>query len=154
MNNTSSSPQHQLLDATSYKRLFFFWKHRRTIPISSLLKRTMGKPWLSLSEQQLDELSLDEEASSEGQQQPSSRPQCLSGPAHEILLVLVAAFTGASFLLLQRATMVLTDTIRHSLQLDMSDMSWMSASSGYVLCIVWVPNAIYKFVSNFGVPSV
>lgn len=114
----------------------------------------MGKPWLSLSEQHLDELSLDEEASSEGQQQPSSRPQCLSGPAHEILLVLVAAFTGASFLLLQRTTMVLTDTIRHSLQLDMSDMSWMSASSGYVLCTGWIPNAIYKSVSNFCVPSV
>lgn len=102
----------------------------------------MGKPWLSLSEPQLDELSLDEEASSEGQQQPSSRPQCLSGPVHEILLVLVAASTGASFLLLQRATMVLTDTIRHSLQLDMSNMSWMSASSGYVLCTAWVPDAI------------
>lgn len=103
----------------------------------------MGKPWLSLSEQQLDELSLDEEASSEGHQQPSSRPQCLSGPAHEVLLVLVAAFTGASFLLLQRATMVLTDTIRHSLQLDLSDMSWMSASSGYVPCTVWRSGTIY-----------
>ncbi|KAJ4396602.1 hypothetical protein N0V93_000823 [Gnomoniopsis smithogilvyi] len=101
----------------------------------------MGKPWLSLSEQQLDDLCLDDESDSEGQQESTSRPQCLFGPVHEILLVVIAAFTGASFLLLQRTTMVLTDTVRHSLLLDMSEVSWMSAGSGLTGAIFLLPIA-------------
>lgn len=89
----------------------------------------MAKLWLSLSEQ-MDDIHLDDDARAEKGRHPSTRPDSLSGPVHEILLVLVAAFIGASFLLLQRATMVITDTIRRSLLLNMSDVSWMSASSG------------------------
>ncbi|KAJ4422685.1 hypothetical protein N0V82_002689 [Gnomoniopsis sp. IMI 355080] len=101
----------------------------------------MGKPWVSLYEQELDDLCLDDEAGTEGQQKLSTRPLCLSGPVHEVLLVVIAAFTGASFSLLQRATMVLTDTVRHSLLLDMSDVSWMSASSGLTAAIFLLPIA-------------
>lgn len=104
----------------------------------------MGKPWLSLYEQELEDLCLDDEAGSKGQHKLSTRPLCLSGMVHEILLVVIAAFTGASFLLLQRATMVLTDTVRHSLLLDISDVSWMSASSGYVSCTAHIPFQIQK----------
>lgn len=99
----------------------------------------MGKPWLNSSEQQLDDVYLDDEACVEGQQKTSGRPPCFSGLVHEVLLVVVAAFTGASFLLLQRATVVITDTVRHSLLLNMSDVSWMSTSSGYVVCPARVP---------------
>lgn len=108
-------------------------------PYPSHLLTSMGKPWLNFSEQQLDDLRLDDEAGAEDQQLLSSRPQCLSGPVHEVLLVLVAAFTGASFLLLQRAMMVITNTVRHSLLLDLSDVSWMSASPGYVPCTAHGP---------------
>lgn len=89
----------------------------------------MGKLWLSSSEQ-LDDVRLDDNARAERGHRRSSRPDNLVGPMHEILLVLVAAFIGASFLLLQRATMVITDTVRHSLLLDMSEVAWMSASPG------------------------
>lgn len=89
----------------------------------------MGKLWLSSSEQ-LDDVRLDDNARDERGRRRTSRPDSLVGPIHEILLVLVAAFIGASFLLLQRATMVITNTVRHSLLLDMSAVVWMSASPG------------------------
>lgn len=89
----------------------------------------MGKLWPSSSEQ-MDDVHLVDNAHAERGPRRSTRPDSLSGLVHEILLVLVAAFIGASFLLLQRATLVITDTVRHSLQLPMSDVAWMSSSSG------------------------
>lgn len=89
----------------------------------------MGKLWLGSSEQ-LQDVRLDDSARDESGRRRSSRPDSLDGPLHEILLILVSAFIGASFLLLQRATMVITNTIRHSLLLDMSAVAWMSASPG------------------------
>lgn len=91
----------------------------------------MRKPWASSSsEEDLDDIHLDDAAHLEDQRK-SSHPECLRGPFHEMALVLVAAFTGATFLVLQRAMMVITDMVRHSLWQGMSTTAWMAASPGY-----------------------
>lgn len=89
---------------------------------------------LSMSEQ-LHDIQLDGGGAEQdhGHHRRSTRPGSVSGPMHEVLLILVAALVGASFLLLQRAILVINDTVRHSLRLDMSDVAWMSSSSGYML---------------------
>lgn len=92
----------------------------------------MRKPWASSSStEDLDEIQLDDTIQLEDQCKPG-RPECLCSPVHEMLVVLVAAFIGATFLVLQRAMMVITDTVRHSLWQDMSTTAWMTASPGYV----------------------
>lgn len=77
----------------------------------------------------LQDICLDDNAHAE-QQHPSTRPACLRGPVHEILLVMVAAFIGATFLVLQRGTVVITGSLKHSLSLSASGTSWITASSG------------------------
>lgn len=90
----------------------------------------MRKPWSSSSsEEDLDDIHLDDNVQLEDQRR-SSRPECLPGPIHEIFLILVAALTGATFLILQRAIMVITNTVRQSLQLNMSAVAWLTAGSG------------------------
>lgn len=92
----------------------------------------MPKYWAQgISDEALDDIHLDGNAQLE-KQSKSSRPACLRGPIHEIFLVLVASLVGATFLFLQRAMMVLTDTLRHSLWQEMSTVVWMIASPGYV----------------------
>lgn len=91
-----------------------------------------------ISDEDLDDIHLDDNTQLEYQGK-SSRPACLRGPIHEIFLVLVASLIGATFLFLQRAMMVLTDTLRRSLWQEMSTVVWMIASPGYV-CSYLVPD--------------
>lgn len=77
----------------------------------------------------LQDIRLDDNAHAE-QQHHSSRPACLRGPVHEVVLVVVAAFVGATFLTLQRGTIVITDSLKHSLSMDASGTSWIISSSG------------------------
>lgn len=88
-------------------------------------------PPVSSSADDLQDIRLDDNAHAE-QQHLSARPGCLCGPVHEILLVIVAAFVGATFLTLQRGTIVITDSLKHSLSIDVSGTSWITASSGLV----------------------
>lgn len=90
----------------------------------------LEKHWTdSFSTEDLQDVRLDDGAQSECQRK-STRPECISGIFHEILLALVTAFIGATFLILQRSSMVVTDTVRHSLGTDMSATAWMLASPG------------------------
>lgn len=90
----------------------------------------LEKPWADGStEDDLQDVSLDDNTPAQSQRK-STRPGCVSGASHEILLVLVSAFIGATFMILQRGTMVITDTVRHSLGIDMSATAWIVASPG------------------------
>lgn len=92
-------------------------------------ENNMRKPWAdSSSREDLDDVHLDDTAHLEDQRQ-AGRPECLQGPVQELFLALVAAFIGATFLILQRAMMLMTQTIRHSMWLDMSTTIWITASS-------------------------
>ena len=86
---------------------------------------------LSSCPDDLEDVRLDDNAHAE-QQNRSTRPGCLHGPIHEILLVVVAASIGATFLVLQRGTIVITDSIKQSLSMDAPGTSWITASSGWV----------------------
>lgn len=101
------------------------------------------RPWTgSSAEEKLDEISL-EDGPEAGTKRKSTRPECLSGPIHEILLILVAAFIGATFLVLLRGMMVITDTVRHSLGTTISATVWMTAGPGWVLFYCRVINLTY-----------
>ncbi|ROV99571.1 hypothetical protein VPNG_07726 [Cytospora leucostoma] len=88
----------------------------------------------------LQDICLDDDAHAE-QQHPSTRPPCLRGPVHEILLVIVAAFIGATFLVLQRGTIVITESLKHSLSLSASGTTWITASSGLTAGVFFLPLA-------------
>lgn len=90
----------------------------------------MGGPWIKdCLHENLQDIRLNEDAEDEGYR-VVTRPEQLHGMAHELALVLVAAFIGATFLILQRGTMVITDTVRHSLSMDTVAISWITSSSG------------------------
>lgn len=95
----------------------------------------MGGPWEKDSvHQTLQDVRLHEDTEAEGQHD-ITRPNQLRGVAHELAVVLLAAFIGATFLILQRGTVVISDTVRHSLDMDTASTSWITSSSGYVnLC--------------------
>lgn len=91
----------------------------------------MRKLWTSdSSRDDLDDIELDDTGQSNGHCE-SNRPGCLRGLGHETILVIVAAFVGASFLFLQSAAMIMTDTVRHALWQDIPTTVWMTASPGY-----------------------
>ncbi|KUI56619.1 hypothetical protein VP1G_04040 [Cytospora mali] len=94
----------------------------------------------SSSNDDLQDIRLDDNAHAE-QQHHSTRPACLHGPIHEILLVIVAAFIGATFLILQRGTIVITDSLKHSLSMDEAGTSWITASSGLTAGVFLLPLA-------------
>lgn len=92
----------------------------------------MRGPWTeNSSRQSLDDVRLDEDVEAEGQC-GATRPEQLQGVMHELALVLVMAFIGATFLILQRGTVVISDTVRHSLGMDTVATSWITSSSGQV----------------------
>lgn len=88
----------------------------------------MTPPYSSTDD--LHDILLDDDAHVEEQQHYSTRPGCLRGPVHEVLLVIVSAFIGATFFVLQRGTIVITGSLRHSLSMDTPGTSWITASSG------------------------
>lgn len=85
---------------------------------------------------ELHDVFLDDGDPVEAQGRKSTRPQCLQSIFHEISLVLVAAFIGATFLVLQRGTVVITKSIKETLSMDASGTSWITASSGSVSLLV------------------
>lgn len=90
----------------------------------------MGGPWTKdSSHQDLHDIRLDEDVEVKSQCEVP-RPIRLHGAVHEVALVLVAAFIGSSFLVLQRGTVVISDTVRHSLGMDTVATSWITSSSG------------------------
>lgn len=90
----------------------------------------MGGPWTEdVSHQGLHDVRLDEDVEAKGHR-AVTRPKQLRGVVHELALVLVAAFIGATFLILQRGTVVISDTVRHSLGMDTVATSWITSSSG------------------------
>lgn len=91
----------------------------------------------------LEDIRLDDDAHAEQQRRPT-RPGCLHGASHEVLLVTVAAFIGATALVLQRGTVVITGSLRHSLSMDTPGTSWITASSG------WVPAAPVRLLKHLG----
>lgn len=97
-------------------------------------------PPSSSTDDDLQEIRLDDNAHAELQCR-STRPVCLCGPVHEILLVIVAAFIGATFLTLHRGTIVITDSIKHSLSMDTSSTSWIPAGSGLTAGVFLLPLA-------------
>ncbi|ROV91352.1 hypothetical protein VMCG_09694 [Cytospora schulzeri] len=98
----------------------------------------MTPPSSSLDD--LQDIRLDDNAQAE-QQHRSTRPGCLCGPLHEILLIIVAAFVGATFLTLHRGTIVVTDSLKHSLSMDASGTSWITASSSLTAGVFLLPLA-------------
>lgn len=95
----------------------------------------MGGPWTKdSSHQDLHDIRLDEDVEAKSQCEVP-RPIRLHGAVHEVALVLVAAFIGSSFLVLQRGTVVISDTVRHSLGMDTVATSWITSSSGQAIFI-------------------
>lgn len=90
----------------------------------------MRGPWKKeSSHQDLHDIRLDEDVEAKSECE-ATRLDRLHGTMHELALVLVAAFIGASFLILQRGTVVISDTVRHSLGMDTVATSWITSSSG------------------------
>lgn len=90
----------------------------------------MGGPWIKdSSHENLHDVRLNEDVEEEGHCNVT-QPEQLHGMVHELALVLLAAFIGATFLILQRGTVVISDTVRHSLDMDTVAISWITSSSG------------------------
>jgi hypothetical protein len=81
---------------------------------------------------ELDDIGLDEPRPEHDDATAitTSRPACLRNVVHEVLFVLVCTFVGASFVFLQRATVILTEVLKTKLGMSSSEVSWITASSG------------------------
>ena len=79
----------------------------------------------------LEDICLDEPT--EYLERSQGRPGCFKNALHEILFVVFCTLAGATFPFLQRSTVVVTDSIRKDLGMTQSQVSWISASSGYGL---------------------
>lgn len=90
----------------------------------------MKGPWTNNdSRDDLHVIRLEDSVQAKDQRS-STRPCHLHGAVHEVALILVAVFVGATFLILQRGTAAITNTVRYSLGMDAAAISWVPSSSG------------------------
>lgn len=80
---------------------------------------------------ELDDVRLNDVP--EAPKNANNRPECFKNVWHEAVFVLVCTFAGASFMFLQRATVVLSQTLRDVLDMSQGGTSWTTAGSACVV---------------------
>lgn len=84
------------------------------------------------------EISLEDNPSQPARSGSVEQP-CFKNLFHEGMFVVVIALCGASPVVLQRATVVITASIEKALHMTQSEVTWITAGAGCVLlskCIV------------------
>lgn len=80
----------------------------------------------------LHEVSLDDNVETREPLQAGSRPECLKNIFHECIFVSLVALAAATPVFLQRSVVVVAGSLADALQMTPAQMAWATASSGYV----------------------